>query len=40
MAIMDIIKKRKSVRKYLEKPVPREHIVQCIVWCCIVWCLV
>ena len=30
MAIMDIVKQRKSVRKYLEKPIPREHIVQCI----------
>jgi nitroreductase len=30
MAIMDIIQQRKSVRKYLEKPVPREHIAQCI----------
>ncbi len=30
MAIMDIIEQRKSVRKYLEKSIPREHIVKCI----------
>jgi len=30
MALMDIVKQRKSVRKYLENPIPREHIIQCI----------
>jgi nitroreductase len=27
---MEIIQQRKSVRKYLDTPIPREHIVQCI----------
>jgi nitroreductase len=30
MALMDIVKQRKSVRKYLETPIPREHLIQCI----------
>ena len=30
MAILDIIRQRKSVRKYLERPIEREHILQCI----------
>jgi nitroreductase len=30
MALMDVIKKRKSVRKYLDKPVPRNHVRTCI----------
>ena len=30
MAIMDIIKERKSVRKYLDKPIDREKIELCI----------
>jgi nitroreductase len=30
MALMDIVKQRKSVRRYLEKPIPREHIIRCI----------
>jgi nitroreductase len=30
MALMDIVKQRKSVRTYLSKPIPREHLKQCI----------
>jgi nitroreductase len=30
VALLDIIKARKSVRKYLEKPIERELIAQCI----------
>ena len=30
MAIMEIIKERKSVRKYLDKPIDREKIELCI----------
>lgn len=30
MELMDIIRQRKSVRKYLDKPVEREKIVKCI----------
>jgi len=30
MAVMDSIKQRKSVRKYLDKPVEREKIIECI----------
>jgi len=30
MALIDIIKERKSVRKYLPKPIPRKDIIKCI----------
>lgn len=30
MELMDIIKQRKSVRKYLDKPVEREKIIRCV----------
>jgi nitroreductase len=30
LSLLDIIKERKSVRKYLDKPVPRDLITQCI----------
>ena len=30
MSLLELIKARKSVRKYIEKPIPREDILKCI----------